>query len=554
MRLEPLRAASRTAAAIALAAFVQAADPASGPDPVLDPALGAHIAFLADDLLEGRGTGSPGHEIAARYVAAQFQQLGLLPGGPSNAWFQTVPLLESRVVPDSSRFELRRDGRIELFEVNLDYLPSPRFTDTDATVTAPLVFVGFGVHAPELGYDDFAGMDLRGKIAVVLGKAPPRFPATALAHHAHSRQKSKALVDRGAVGVLSVPTPKDLEDSPWPRQVSQSKFPSMRWMQPDGLPADVYPQLQGSARISPAGAGKVFAGARHSLAEVLAAAERDEPPRFPLDREATLSVRSELRRLESPNVIGRLPGDDPKLAGESVVLTAHLDHQGRGPEVAGDPVYNGAYDNAIGVAMMLEVARKLSARKPALRRTVVFAAVTAEEKGLLGSEYLAGHWPEVAGRPVANINFDMVLVTAPTRRFTILGVEHSSLRTPVESAASHWGLELVPDPRPDRVVFVRSDQYSFIRQGVPALFPKVADPGPDAGVLSGISPDAFLRDHYHRPSDDLSLPRDEASAARFVEFMTDLVRQVAGADQAPRWNSGDFFGVTFGGTGAASAK
>ncbi len=550
MRLAPIRAACRTAIAISIATFVQAADPTLD----VNPALGAHIAFLADDLLEGRGTGSPGHEIAARYVAAQFQQLGLLPGGTSNTWFQTVPLLESQVVPDSSRFELRQDGNVEVLEVNLDYLPSPEFTDTNATVTAPLVFAGFGVHAPELGYDDFAGLDLRGKIAVVLGKAPSRFPATALAHHAHGRQKSKALVERGAVGVLSVPTPKDLEDAPWPRQVIQSKFPSMRWMQPDGRPANVYPQLKGSARISPAGAGKVFAGARHSLAEVLAAAERGEPPRFPLNREATLSVRSELRRLESPNVIGRLPGGDPKLAGESVVLTAHLDHQGRGPEVAGDSVYNGAYDNAIGVAMMLEVARKLSAQKPALRRTVVFAAVTAEEKGLLGSEYLAGHWPEANGRPIANINFDMVLVTAPTRRFTILGVEHSSLRAPVESAASRWGLDLVPDPRPDRVLFVRSDQYSFIQQGVPALFPKVADPGADAEASAGISPDVFLRDHYHRPSDDISLPRDEASAARFVGFMTDLVRQVADADQAPQWNPGDFFGVTFGGTEAASAK
>lgn len=534
----------------------RAADPEpSGPERQ-DRRLAAHIAFLADDLLEGRGTGAPGHEIAARYVAAQFQSLGLSPGGPSNAWFQTVPLLESRVVPGSARLELRRGDAVETLEVNLDFLPAPRFTDTNALVTAPLVFAGFGVHAPELGYDDFAGLDLRGRIAVVLGKAPPRFPATALAHHAHARQKSKALADRGAVGVLSIPTPKDLEDFPWPRQVIQSQFPSMRWLQPDGLPADVFPQLKGSARISPAGAGKVFAGARHSLADVLAAADRSEPPRFALDREATLAVRSDLRSLTSPNVIGRLPGGDPALMGQSVVLTAHLDHQGRGPEIAGDGVYNGAYDNAIGVAMMLEVARALSHLQPPPRRTVVFAAVTAEEKGLLGSEYLAGHWPEGDGRPVANINFDMVLVTAPTRRFTILGVEHSSLRDPVEAAAARLELELVPDPRPDRVTFVRSDQYSFIRQGVPALFPKVADPGPAGGstVVGGLSPDAFLRDHYHRPSDDASLPRDAASATRFVAFMTDLVRQVADADQPPRWNPGDFFGVTFGGPGNPATK
>ena len=255
---------------------------------------------------------------------------------------------------------------------------------------------------------------------------------------------------------------------------------------------------------------------------------------------------SEQRRLTSPNVIGILPGSDPALREESVVFTAHLDHQGRGPASNGDSIYNGAFDNAIGISMMLEAARALALDAKRPRRTVVFAAVTAEEKGLLGSEFLAQHLPPAVGKPVANLNLDMVLVTAPTRSYTILGIEHSTLRAPVEAAAKRFDLELVPDPQPERVIFIRSDQYSFIRQGVPAIFPKV-DSNPKAPPpAGGISPETFIKEHYHRPSDDLSLPRDSASSVRFVRFMTDVARQVADASDPPRWNPGDFFGRTFG--------
>jgi Zn-dependent M28 family amino/carboxypeptidase len=307
----------------------------------------------------------------------------------------------------------------------------------------------------------------------------------------------------------------------------------------------VYPQLKGSISMSPQGAGKVFGRSPRPLAEVLAAAARNEAPTFPLNIEATLHTRSIHRHLKSPNVIGLLPGRDPRLSGECVVLTAHLDHMGRGPAVDGDTIYNGAYDNAIGVALMLEVARSLATEGKGPRRTVMFAAVTAEEKGLRGSEYLARHLPAAAGRPVANVNFDMVLLGAPTRRYTVLGIEHSTLRSPVEWAARRHGLELVPDPRPDRVVFVRSDQYSFVRQGVPAIYPKVADAG-GAAVPGVLSPDAYLKEHYHRPSDEAGLPRDPEASVRFVRFMTAVVRRIADANVAPEWNEGDFFGETFG--------
>ncbi len=515
-------------------------------DRAVDRAIGGHIAFLADDLLEGRGAGTRGHQIAAWYVSTQLGRLGLEPGLGTNGWFQVVPFLESQVIEESREMSLRHAGGTEVLDCPADFLIGAPFTTTNASVTAPLVFVGFGVRAPELGYDDLAGVDLRGKIAVVLSKAPSRFPATALAHHSHARQKAKALADAGAVGVISVPTPKDLVESPWARQVMQARFPAMRWLGADGQPADVVPQLKVTGSLSPAGAAKVFARGPKPLAEVLAAGERGEVQGFPLNVEATLSVSGEQRRISSPNVIGVLRGSDPKLAGEVVVVTAHLDHQGIGTPVNGDAIYNGAYDNAVGIAMMLESARALATEGKRPKRTVVFSAVTAEEKGLRGSEYLAQHFPQGVGRPVANVNLDMVLVTQPTRKFTVLGIEHSTLRGPVEKAAGRAGLELVPDPRPERVTFIRSDQYSFIRQGVPAIFPKVADiPGTQAKP-GEVTPEVFVKDHYHRPSDDLSLPRDGESSVRFVRFMVDVLRQVADAEEAPQWNKGDFFGEMFG--------
>jgi Zn-dependent M28 family amino/carboxypeptidase len=545
-----MNGAMRTTVVAAVLATAGCASHPSGSRPAadraVDRAIGGHIAFLADDLLEGRGAGTRGHEIASRYVSTQLGNLGLEPGLGTNGWFQVVPLLESQVIEESRQMSLRHAEGTEVLDCPADFLVGAPFLGTNVSVTAPLVFVGFGVRAPELGYDDLAGVDLRGKIAVVLSKAPSRFPATALAHHSHARQKAKALADAGAVGVISVPTPKDLVESPWARQVMQARFPAMRWLDADGQPADVVPQLQVTGSLSPAGAAKVFARGPKPLAEVLAAGERGELQSFPLNVEATLAVRGEQRRISSPNVIGVLRGSDPKLAGEAVVVTAHLDHQGIGTPVNGDAIYNGAYDNAVGIAMMLESARALATEGKRPKRTVVFSAVTAEEKGLRGSEYLAQHFPQGVGRPVANVNLDMVLVTQPTRKFTVLGIEHSTLRGPVEKAAGRAGLELVPDPRPERVTFIRSDQYSFIRQGVPAIFPKVADiPGTQAKP-GEVTPEVFVKDYYHRPSDDLSLPRDGESSVRFVRFMVDVLRQVADAEEAPRWNKGDFFGEMFG--------
>ncbi|MBI1842097.1 MAG: M28 family peptidase [Verrucomicrobia bacterium] len=511
-------------------------------------ALEAHISFLADDLLEGRGAGTPGHDIAARYVASQFRQSGLRPVGESSAWYQPVPLLEAKLKPDATRLEVVAGGKSQTLDYNLDYVARPHFAETQTALEAPLVFVGFGVHAPELGYDDFPGLDLKGRVAVMLAKAPGRFPATALAHYSDRREKAVQLISRGAVGMVIVPTPKDLEETPWPRHVTQAQFSSMRWLDTNGTPMDGFPASKMSVTLSPRGMSAVFAHSPKPLSAVLETAASSKPQGFPLEASIRFGSQSELRRVQSPNVLGLLPGSDAKLRDECIVLTAHLDHQGRGPAVNGDAIYNGAYDNAIGTAMILEVARALTREGSlALRRSVLFAAVTAEEKGLIGSDYLAQHVPSSAGRAVANINLDMVLVTMPTSSYVVLGTVHSSLNKPVERAASRLGLTLMPDPNPESVGFIRSDQYSFIRQGVPAIAPKVfSPPGKVLAPAGMMSPSTFLKEHYHRPSDDLTLPRDTASAVRCVRFITEIIRQIANNPEPPRWNRGDFFGEKFG--------
>ena len=255
------------------------------------------------------------------------------------------------------------------------------------------------------------------------------------------------------------------------------------------------------------------------------------------------SKRSQIDRISSPNVIGMLPGSDPALADQWVVYTAHLDHIGIGTEVDGDEIYNGAYDNAMGVALMIETARALVAAQP--RRSVMFVAVGGEERGLLGSDYFAQQPPVPVEQMVANVNLDMPLFLYPLAEVIAFGSEHSSLEQVVRSAAAAEGLELAADPLPEEVLFIRSDQYSLVKQGVPAIFLvsgfKSSDPEIAGGELFG----EFLNTHYHKPSDDLSRPVHWPSALKFARTNVQIGLQAANADQAPRWNEGNFFGERF---------
>lgn len=510
-------------------------------------ALRAHVGFLADDLLAGRDAGSEGYEIAARYVAARFGELGLEPAGDDGSYLQQVPLRRRQIVIDSAALRLHRDGGTEDLQWAEDFLMWGDPARAETEVTAPLVFVGHGVSAPELGHDDYADVDVDGRIVVRLSGAPAGFPHNQRAYYSSRRTKDAEAVRRGAVGILTLRTRTDVARRPWERSVRFAGRPGMGWLDDEGRPSNHRPEIRGAAALSEAGGEKLFEGTSRSLDEVLDAADAGVHESFELGLSATLSQRTEHSRLESSNVLGLVRGRDPELAGQYVVFTAHLDHVGLGPpDPDGDDIYNGAYDNAMGVAVLLEVARRFATAAEPPRRSLLFAAVAAEEKGLLGSDYFAERPTVPLEGIVANVNFDMPLFLFPPADVTAFGAEHSSLGRAVEQAAAAAGFEVAPDPMPEEVIFIRSDQYSFVRRGVPAVYLVTGRTSLDPEVDGEAVLRDFLRNHYHHPSDELSLHVDWDSAARFVRANYLLGREIADADERPSWNEGDFFGELFG--------
>ncbi len=535
--------ASRTgigSAALALA-VLGAAPPAADDDAAIARRLQAHVAFLADDALRGRDTGSAEFEIAARYVASQLAALGLEPAGEGGTWFQQVPLRRHTIEPDSAVIRLQRGAASEELAWAEDYVMGGDPMRAVTTVTAPVVFAGYGVVAPQLGWDDYAGLDVSGKIVVLLRGAPARFPHDERAFYSSGRTKEETAVERGAVGMLSLRTNEQERKLPWERVARRAGQPGLSWRHADGGVQDYFPELRGSATLSREGAAKLFAGAARSLDEVLADEERGLVRGFPLPVVATLARRTSHEDLTAPNVAARWPGADAWLRDELVVYSAHLDHLGVGPEVDGDAIYNGLYDNAMGVAVLLEAARELAAAPPA-RRSFLFLAVCGEEKGLLGSDYFAHHPTVPPETLVADVNLDMPLFLSPLEELVAFGAEHSTLEEVVRAAAAAHGWRLAADPMPEEVLFIRSDQYSFVRRGVPSIFLVTGGAG-SAEPLADWQ--GFLASHYHMPSDEPGLPVDWPSAARFVRVNAAIGRAVADAEARPTWKPGDFFGERF---------
>lgn len=487
----------------------------------------SHVAELADDRYEGRLTGTPGYDRAATYVARQFEALGLKPAG-TDGYLQPVALIEQSV--DEARSSVRFQFAARPIEIGADLLLGTRIRQRDIA-DASIVFLGYGLHLPDAAFDEFAGQDLRGKIVVTLNGGPATLSA-AMKSHARAAELWPAMARAGAIGLITIANPKSM-DIPWARSRVLAGQPGMRLADP-ALNDAKAPYF--TATLNPASAEALFAGSPHRFADLLALANAGRPlPTFALAPRLTATVAARDRALISPNVAALLPGSDPALAPETVVLTGHLDHLGLAPAGSTDRVYNGAMDNASGIASLIETAVALHARPP--RRSVLFLAVTAEERGLLGSRYFASRPTASAGRIVANVNMDMYLPLWPLEAVTVLGGPESNLGPVADAAAITAGITTRPDDRPDRNLFVRSDQYSFIRTGVPALSLKFAATTASAQALS----DAFLRDRYHGVADDAAQPVDKAAAARFNIFLVDLIGRVADMPQRPRWNADSFF-------------
>ena len=505
----------------------------------------ADVRFLADDLLEGREAGTRGFDIAALYVATRFRQLGLEPAGDGGSYFQRVPMVRGVREREGARFAITREGRATEFAFERDFLPGVNFTAGAADVSAPMVFVGQAVRAPELQHDDLAGVDVKGKIAVLLSNAPKRFPNDQRAFYASTSEKLRELERLGAVGAIFLDDPVNEKKRPWALDAPNWRRPGMRRLDAQGQPIDDFPGLRARIACDVRLADAIFAGSPYTAAEVFAMLEAGTLRSFDLVGTATLATRARLEPVDSHNVVARLPGSDAKLAAEHVVFTAHLDHLGVGAPHDGDAIYNGAQDNAVGVATMLEAAHLLASGPVRSRRSALFIALTAEEKGLLGAFHFVAQPTVPLDSVVANVNMDMPLLVTDVSDVIPIGIEHSTLEAVARRAVAEAGLTLTPDPFPDEVVFIRSDQYAFVRRGVPAVYLNGGVKPRDGSDGSAAFTD-FLSHHYHLPSDDLGRPIHWLGAARLAHVNYRIGLAIGNGHERPAWKPGDFFGEKFG--------
>jgi Zn-dependent M28 family amino/carboxypeptidase len=515
------------AAAVALAGSVQAR-----PDPD-GAAWWSHVEVLASNALQGRLTGSPGYMKAADYVSDQFAKAGLRPAGDDGSWYQPVRFVSQTVDGPASKASLTIAGRTRPLVIGDDIvlgsrIPQPR------SISAPLVFIGYGLALPEANYDDFTGQDLRGKIAVAISGGPDTLSA-ALKAHSHAYATWKAVEKAGAVGLISIPNPHSM-DIPWPRLRLLAQQSGMYIADP-AFQDVTRPHF--TATVNPADAEALFAGSGHSFAEVLALSDAHKPiPGFPLNATLSAQVAATLTPVSSPNIVGVLRGSDPKLRGQYVVVSAHLDHLGVGAPIGGDPIYHGAMDNAAGVASLIETAKAMTAAGAHPERSILFVAVTGEEKGLLGSRYFAAHPTVDKDAIVADINMDEFLPLYPLHALTVLGENESTLGADTRAVAARFGYRILPDGEPDRNLFVRSDQYSFIRTGVPSIALMFAHP---PGTREDAIVKAWNQERYHSPRDNLTQPVDKAAASAFDAYLDALVLYVADAPERPHWLPASFF-------------
>ncbi|UZK64898.1 M28 family metallopeptidase [Sphingomonas sp. M1-B02] len=509
-------------------------------------AMKGHVMFLASDQLRGRDAGSPEFDIAAQYVASQFYAQGLRPAGDDGSYLQKVPLLSYKAA-DKGSMSITRKGAAPITLVfGQDFVPAANPDKLDFTLTAPVVFVGQGIVG--LGRDDYKGVDVKGKIVAFFGGAPTTFPAEERAHFSNVATKAQIALKKGAVGYITLESPRAGRGNyPFPMIAATWERPRVTWARADGRGFIPTPGAPGLGMLSKAGAEKLFAGAKTSWADIVKAAQAENATfkAMPLATSLGVALKTVTTPITSYNVAGMLPGSDPALAQEVVVLTAHLDHVGVGtPNAKGDPIYNGAMDNAVGVASLIEEAKRFKASGKAPRRSILFLAVTAEEKGLVGADYFAQNPTVPKANMVANVNLDMPIITYKFEDVTPFGADHSTLGETVRRAAAQIGVGVGGDPRPDEAFFVRSDHYRFVQQGIPSVFLWPGEAGPGKAAT-----DSFLADNYHKPSDEVvqSRPIDWESGVRFVDVNYRIAREIADADQRPVWKKGDFFGTAFGG-------
>jgi hypothetical protein len=494
----------------------------------------AHVQYLADDKLEGRHTGSPGFQLATQYVENQFRTAGLKPAG-ADGYLQPVSFDVFSLDSARTSWELESDGQRTPVELGTDALVHA-YQGAGGEVDAAAVFVGYGFAAPEKNFDEFSGLDLRGKIAVTLGGRPLSVPGPISTYYQSQGERWSALRKAGAIGLVSIANPK--LSLPWERIVAS---------QPDQVIALADPalnELEGlkfAAVINSAHADKFLEGSGHNVSELLALADTGQPlPKFNLKPKFHAQVGlKKLPGISSPNIVGFLPGSDPQLRREYVVLSAHLDHLGVGRPINGDNIYNGAMDNASGVATLIEIAKTVAAdpaSKP--KRSLLFIAWTGEEEGMLGSKYFVAHPTVPLGNIVAAINMDMYLPLFPLRYLEVQGLGESTLGNDIRAVAQLNDVEVQFDKQPPENRLIRSDQASFIRRGIPGVAFKFGwlPDSPEQKIFND-----WIHNRYHSPSDDVNQPVDKVAAAQFTHIVGQFAVRVADERTRPTWYEESFY-------------
>lgn len=560
MRISHLAAAAPLALIVAQPALAQEATP--GPVtaaelaqrnavitaelPPREAAMKAHVVYLASDAMRGREAGSREYDIAAQYVASQFYSAGLRPGGDDGSYLQKVPLITVKASDQGSMIWSQRGQAPMPLVFGTEYIPGNNAAQAATTVNAGLAFVGYGIVEPTIGRDDYAGVDVRGKIVLLFSGAPRDFHPELRAHFGGIATKRMIAESKGAAGVIVIEPNASAKAGAFARMAQGYDRERVTWSDPKGVGFDVAPKAPGLGSISQAFAARLFGSKWAAVAKGAESdATRFKPTVLPGTIKATINTSS--APLPSSNVVGILPGSDPKLKDEYVVLSAHLDHVGVGrPDKTGDTIYNGAEDNAVGIASLIEEAKKFKASGTAPKRSIIFLAVTAEEKGLVGAEYFA-HNPTVPAKAlVADVNLDMPIITYKFEDVIAFGAERSTLGPIVKKAAASIGVGFSPDPMPDQGLFVRSDHYRFVQQGIPSVFLWPGQAGPGKAAVED-----FFANHYHKPSDAVWQPAlDWSQGVRFIDVNYAIAREIADGAERPRWNKGDFFGTLYNGFGA----
>jgi Zn-dependent M28 family amino/carboxypeptidase len=500
----------------------------------------AHTRFLSHDLLEGRGTGQRGGDIAAEYIATEFALYGLLPAGDNGTYMQKVPMVGITPLPETTFSLVPNAGAPMTLKVLDDYVVYDQTQQPHSQIDAPIVFVGYGIRAPEYGWDDFKNVDVKGKVLLMLVNEPPSddprfFKGKALTYYGRWTYKYEEAARRGAVGAILIHE-TDMASYPW-EVVRNSNSGEKSYLKLDGTP-----KLKAAAWIQLAVAQRLAGASGLDLAKLMAEARSREFKPIPLLVKLQARIASGIRPFESNNVIGLLPGSDPRARDEAVLYTAHYDHLGIRPNMPGDNIYNGADDNATGCGILLELARTFGQASQKPRRSILFASVTAEEQGLLGSEYLGKHPPFPASKITLDLNYDDVPPLGSPEEVEVSGSERTSFYRTIEATAKDFRLAIRPDAHPEAGHYYRSDHFSLARVGIPSFSVNEGARFKGHDEAWGLAQDEeYNQKHYHQPSDEYHPEMDFTGDGTMARFGFLLGWQAAMQPQLVGWQKGDEF-------------